>query len=381
MRWSFRAPRYWAPRWSKSCIGARSATHRIAAATPSAVAGAVLVWLTALVLAFAPMPGAAHATTYDVIELRGGLGSIAAAVNADRMVLGHVCEPDVGWVPAVFSPEGEPTVIAPVRGSVGTISAAGFVPIEANGEAYVWKAGVTTLLPRLPSGRALRGPFITGDGIIYGTDVLFEFNEAGETIAATFRAYRFADGAYTDLGTFDAPNVVFGTANTRGTVVIIRCDALGYSIDTLRVDRRGRRTDLAAAAGPDVTGYVVATNGINERGDVAGSAYYAGGQRAAVLLIGRHSHVMTLPGQTVIATAINNRRDAVGTSFDDASGFQSAVIWREGRTTSLALLPEALAAGWTHLRSAYDINDDGVIVGYGIKDGQERGFMLVPRRR
>ncbi|VAX39082.1 hypothetical protein MNBD_PLANCTO03-484, partial [hydrothermal vent metagenome] len=86
----------------------------------------------------------------------------------------------------------------------------------------------------------------------------------------------------------------------------------------------------------------------------------------------------TLPGDDFSsASRINQGGDIVGWSrrgfFD---GISRAVLWHDGTAIDLntRIPPDS---GWV-LRSTSDINDAGQIIGHGLLDGQNRGFLLTP---
>ncbi|MCS7469980.1 hypothetical protein NZK35_25295 [Stieleria sp. ICT_E10.1] len=74
------------------------------------------------------------------------------------------------------------------------------------------------------------------------------------------------------------------------------------------------------------------------------------------------------------ATAINNWSQIVGSASTGSD--QMAVLW-DGTTGTVADLNTQATAdlGWD-LRVAGDINDDGLVIGYGTLNGQFRGFLL-----
>jgi len=83
-----------------------------------------------------------------------------------------------------------------------------------------------------------------------------------------------------------------------------------------------------------------------------------------------------LPGCTRnIAYAINRRKDVVGTSW--CSGYSRAFLFQGGVMIDLMTLI-GTGTGWEQLQVAYDINEAGQIVGYGIYRGQMRGFIMTP---
>jgi hypothetical protein len=60
----------------------------------------------------------------------------------------------------------------------------------------------------------------------------------------------------------------------------------------------------------------------------------------------------------------------------DPNTYNAAVLWQDGQLVNLNDLIPA-DSGWV-LVGAYGINNDGVIVGYGFLDGEQRGFVLTP---
>jgi probable HAF family extracellular repeat protein len=91
---------------------------------------------------------------------------------------------------------------------------------------------------------------------------------------------------------------------------------------------------------------------------------------------GTMANIGGLPGCTQnTAYAINKRKEIVGTSWCD--GFSRAWLWRDGVMFDLfSLLPPG--TGWEGLGVAYDINENGWIVGYGTYLGQGRAFLMKP---
>jgi len=79
--------------------------------------------------------------------------------------------------------------------------------------------------------------------------------------------------------------------------------------------------------------------------------------------------------------AINNDGVIVGEAAVPASG-EYAVVWDDTDIThcyKLQDLVEGLAgSGWTQLYAAYDVNENGQIVGYGLYNNRETGFLLTP---
>ncbi len=87
------------------------------------------------------------------------------------------------------------------------------------------------------------------------------------------------------------------------------------------------------------------------------------------------SDLGTLPGDNeTIATGINASGQVVGSSR--RSGPARAFVWSDGLMSDLnSLIPPD--SGWV-LRSAAAINDADQIVGWGLHNGADRGFLLTP---
>jgi probable HAF family extracellular repeat protein len=122
---------------------------------------------------------------------------------------------------------------------------------------------------------------------------------------------------------------------------------------------------------------------INNLGDVVGEAKHSSGARRGFLWTdkGGMQDVGTLGGTNSLANAIDNLGRVVGWA-QTPGGVWHAFL----RTTGPLFLPvnhdlnDLLPAGsgWA-LIDAFDINDQGQIVGYGINpSGQERGFLMTP---
>lgn len=106
--------------------------------------------------------------------------------------------------------------------------------------------------------------------------------------------------------------------------------------------------------------------GINERGEVVGTADTAAGESHAFLWKdGELEDLKTLGGPSSTASAINDRAIVVGTSTL-ADGTPHAFLWRNGRMADLGTLPgEAESA-------AVSINEGGEVVGNA---GSDKAFV------
>lgn len=84
----------------------------------------------------------------------------------------------------------------------------------------------------------------------------------------------------------------------------------------------------------------------------------------------------TLGGNSSQANGINDFTQIVGTSSLATGTTQHAFLWEEGEMFDLnSLLTDG--AGW-ELTSALEINTSGQIIGSGLLNGEQRGFVLTP---
>jgi len=115
---------------------------------------------------------------------------------------------------------------------------------------------------------------------------------------------------------------------------------------------------------------------INEKGDViAGTHLYDGRHKAAcVWLRGEFVDLETLGGAESGPLAMNSRGVVVGYSDMHPRGCHAWIL-REDVADLNEEIPKD--SGW-ELVMATGINDAGLIVGLGVKDGSDKGFILLP---
>jgi uncharacterized membrane protein len=78
-----------------------------------------------------------------------------------------------------------------------------------------------------------------------------------------------------------------------------------------------------------------------------------------------------------MALGLNNTGHSVGFSKNTTTGAQRAVVWFNNATKYDLITKANNASGWTS-RNAEAINSSGWIVGWGVKSGLYRAFLLVP---
>jgi probable HAF family extracellular repeat protein len=167
------------------------------------------------------------------------------------------------------------------------------------------------------------------------------------TEAETVAAFLWREGKMRHLGTLP------GHAESIAIAVNDKGQVLGASRDDDSVHaflwQNGTMTDI----GP--IGEEGWTTGLNERGQVIGARETVSGLRAFFWQDGEITDLGTLPGdKTSVALAINEQGQIVGRSTS-ASGATHAFVWQDGVMASI---------GRGRISAAFDINNEGQIVGY-----------------
>ncbi len=258
-------------------------------------------------------------------------------------------------------------------------------------DVFIWQRRSTT--PRdgghLPNRSSAIAKGVNNNGWLVGASGIgpsSEFSGVGDDYDSDHAFVWRGDKALLDLGIGSANAI-----NDRGQVA---------------GERKGRiviwETAHLPIKAPRVLSDGMATD-INERGQIVGSSAFG---RFRILKIPdsfekdkfhefrepiqhaclwdgkRLRDLGILPGMRISsAAAINNSGHIVGTSeIEEGNEFNENArpfLWRNGKMHDLnRLIP--VRSDWV-LRRAYDINDRGQIVGYGLYKGKDRAFLLSPR--
>ncbi len=240
--------------------------------------------------------------------------------------------------------------------------------------------------PATKAGPISGGPINLPNGVAYGV------NERGEAaggfvpmVGAALHAYVFREGEAADIHAQMSLGGDYSVAtgiNDEGDIVGAATAGPGPSTDSRHavVYENGQLVDLHAN-GRLGSRWSEALD-INNARDVAGALESADAGCPHAFLLGAGSSTLTdfhglLPGGgcSSYAWGINDRGDVVG-SADSLRGPPYAFLYAGGRVFDLNNLIPA-NSGWV-LAAAHGISNDGRIVGYGSYLGAPRSFLLTP---
>jgi probable HAF family extracellular repeat protein len=191
--------------------------------------------------------------------------------------------------------------------------------------------------------------------------------------------YRF--GKAQDLGTLGGDGSFAEGINNRGEVVGASLTA-GNSVYHAFLYECGHMRDLGGFVSDSPSKMSVAFR-INEHGQVVGYAYLANSTVVFHAFLYSGDEMRDLgalgPNESSEADDINDRSEAVGSSFDPNSGVSHAFLYAAGQMQDLnkLLTPNQ---GWI-VTNAAGINDAGQIAGTGRLNGELHALLLTPVNR
>ena len=221
------------------------------------------------------------------------------------------------------------------------------------------------------------GTSITPQGSV--GSVAFSINNSGKFVGYSknadepFRATLWDNGVATDITPQGSLYSIATSINDLGQIVGHSYNPTDLPLATLW--NNGVATQLNNPQGSD---YSYARS-INDLGQIVGFSQSAGGYERATLWDNEVATDMTPQGSVgSYAGSINNLGQIVGYSLNANTSYR-ATLWDNGVATDLNsfLSASAISEGWV-LGEAFDINDNGDIVGdaYNTVSNTRRGFLL-----
>ena len=321
------------------------------------------------------------APKYDIIDLGvppGGISSEAHAINNKGEVVGQYYDnSNNGDYHAFLWSDGVMTELLGYGGLNGTaedINDSGLVVGQSwtTGSvsyAVLWRDGIASSIGDLGGGVAWARA-INNSGDITGQS----FFTAADQINSASAFLKPAGGAMQGIGPVGRIFLEVKDINNLGQVTgaIINRDVTNsyraFVYDGISV------TDLGKPDGSLWSG----ASAINDSGHVAGSALfqYSFGTLNRAMLYKDGVWIDFYGGAPSSCVAMNNRGHIVGTH---SSNPLQAFLWKNSQFQVLnSLIPPA--SGWSTLTVPYDINDSGQIVGVGIRNGEQRAFLMSPHK-
>ncbi|MBE3069968.1 MAG: PEP-CTERM sorting domain-containing protein [Planctomycetes bacterium] len=333
---------------------------------------ALSLFLAALPTALAAAPS--QFTIIDIGALGTGTGtSEGYGINNAGQVVGRT-DPGDGtthafrWEGGVLTDMGAgPGDYALAEGINASGVACGFVrsgaPLLTN-EAHTWDTAGSPYNLHALGGEWSEAYGLNDDAHVVG---------GAETAAGALHAFYWDGAGMQDLHPGGFESYAYGV-NNAGTAVGGWGNWINDNGDPYTPCRwdGGVKADLA-----DLGGIWGEAYGINEGGVIVGQVEAAGAEYHAVYWDGTGVHdIHPAFADTSLANSVNETGQIVGWYW--SGGVSKAYLWDGSLALDLNTLTHAADAGWD-LLEAWDINDQGWIVGYGTNpDGLGRAFLLVP---
>jgi len=332
-------------------------------------------WISAAIALGVLLAADARAQLYhltDLGSLGGVRGSGAYALSGTGISAGYSFVAGTNLVHAMLNDRGVVLDLGTLGGTqslaravntAGTVVGWAYPPGINRQRAFLWRDGVMTDLGTF-GGIVSDASDVNDDGIIVGSAFDAQDRE---------RPFWWRDGALHELGTLGGSNGRALAINEWGDITGTT-QILGNNEYHAFLGKPGSPLyDLGTLGGPDSHGFDV-----NNLVHVCGWSMLSQQppSRAFLWADGILKSLGTLGGIYSKAFALNDQDHVVGETTR-ADEVQVAFLWRDDQMIELStLLP--VGHGW-QLRAAYDIDENGAIVGEGVRpDGKTRAYLLTP---
>jgi probable HAF family extracellular repeat protein len=306
------------------------------------------------------------AVKYSITDLGtlGGDMSIAKAINNVGDVVGYA-KNQTGALHACVWVHGRVTDLGIYGRALGINNSQAVVGDERTnqshvGHAFKWTHGILTDLTPLDNHDSM-ATCINDTGTIVGT------YSQGEGLP--IGCYWNSGGMHKIVAAGERSNIC--AISRHGHIVGTVARNMHHVLGVAFIWRSGRLSILPAPALAQCS----AATAINDRDIVVGYIESRQGNQPYVWHIGKSITYWRLSSSIGEANAINDSGVIIGETNIYGAGSRAA-MWLNGQQIDLNAAISA-SKHWTLVR-ATGINDKGQIVGQGIHDGHERGFMLTP---
>lgn len=353
-------------------------------------------------------PATARSTQWTIVDLGtlGGSESGASALNGKGEVVGWSKTAGDGSTRAFVYRNGVMTDLGTLGGVDSHASAINDLgdivgySTSANGQgtrAFVYRAGSMIDLGTL-GGASSQALDINNLGQIVGwsktatPDRNCFAAQSDASYDCSQRAFLYADGTMTELGTLGGPYSVAHSINNHGEIAgesyIEQPLPLGYPGGYYKIHAftysNGAMRDIGTLGGNagrahaiNDSGLVVGESQTNPPDYSCPARTNDCSRRAFVYANDSMTMIATLGGLYNGAAAINNKGHVVGNSTVDGINGNGQFLYADGAVRNLNDLQEVREAGW-ELTSVAGINDAGQMVGVGTVNGKKRAFLLTP---
>lgn len=327
--------------------------------------------LLGALLVSTPLPAVELYSVSDLGSLGNPRGSGATSRNGTGDAVGYAFVAGSSYVHATLIHHGTVTDLGTIGGTQSFARA-----INTRGDIVGWAfpAGAETQRAVLWSGG-----LVTEIGTFGGTlSDAHDINDLGVAVGSAFdaqgreRAFRW-DGALHDLGTLGGTQARAYAINNWGDIVGMAAPLANDRFHAFFGKAGSPLYDLGTLGGKTSHAYDV-----NERGHVCGWSQVAWSpieSRGFFWADGVMKEIGTAGGEYSAGFAMNDHDEVVGMTARPDRQYV-AFLWKTGTLVDLnTLLPAG--TGWLLVR-AWDIDEQGVIVGDGVLNGEARAFVLAP---